>query len=360
MVDVETGKVIYKRVLQGATPGEPAVVDSNSDGLLDKVYVATTAGLVYKVDLSTPMELRSYTVTKTQALPNLAADTVVQRVIDPLWDPFPIFDTIDRPIYYAPTALFISKLNTVALAFGTGDRENLWDSTATQEGRFYLIVDDGFTAAQAASGVLPRDESMYQAILPNALKTSQDYVLSPSAGKARGWFLRLGAGERVITPAFGLVGFLTFSSYEPQVTVSGGSGGPVCGRTGLSRVYVVFSSNANGVLKGPTAGSTQRFSEVPVFLAPPTIDSGPTQNRPRSEGGPGGGSGGATDPDGDGREDTLSLDQREIMEELKKYFPPDTRFGNYWYDVSAMGSDTRYVGIAAIPIGILQKNWKEN
>jgi hypothetical protein len=348
MVDVETGKLIYKRALSGATPAEPAVVDSNSDGILDKIYIGTTAGNLYKVDLSVPVDLKSFTVIKDRALPALAADTVVQRVTDPLWDPFPIFNTSGRPIYYAPTALYLAKLGTVALAFGSGDREDLWDLSG-QEGRFYLIVDENFTTSQV------RDESLYQQIRPSDLMNGTDFVMNPNPGKSRGWFLRLDANERVITPAFGLVGFLTFSSYEPQITVSGGASGPTCGRTGLSRVYLLFANNANGVLK--VAGLATRYQEVPVFLAPPTIDSGPTQN---GTGGTAGGNGTGGTGVGAGGTGSLTTDQQAILAELKKYFSTGTRFGNYWYDVSAMGSDTRYVGIAAIPIGIVQQNWKEN
>jgi hypothetical protein len=339
IVDVETGKAIYKRPLAGAAPADPAVVDANSDGVLDTIYVGTTAGFVYKVDLGTPGDLGTDVVTRDQALPPLAADRTVARVTDPRWDPFPIFDTVGRPIYHAITALFVSRLNTVALAFGTGDREDLWELSA-QEGRFYLIVDEAFRASQVGTGELPKSESSYAPILAGALPTGKDFVLTPDPGKNRGWFLRLDRDERVIAPAFGIAGVLIFSSYEPQVTVSGGAGGPVCGRTGTSRVYIVFAKNANGILED-AGGDPIRFEERSVFLAPPTIDFGPTQNQADEQ-----------------RVETLTAAQRAIMEELKQYCPEGSRFGNYWYEVSAMGSDTSYQGIAAIPICVLQRNWK--
>src|SRR5262249_54330634 len=68
MVDIETGKVIYKRNLgiwsSGASgsnspgnlaaviPGELGVVDYNADGYLDRVFIADTQGRVFRVDLT--------------------------------------------------------------------------------------------------------------------------------------------------------------------------------------------------------------------------------------------------------------------------------------------------------------------
>ena len=53
MVDIETGKAIYKRQLDWARmPSEPAAVDTDSDGYLDRIYTGTTAGRIYRIDLT--------------------------------------------------------------------------------------------------------------------------------------------------------------------------------------------------------------------------------------------------------------------------------------------------------------------
>lgn len=349
IVDVETGKALYKRQLLGAAPSDPAVIDRDNDGVLDTIYIGTTAGRLYKVDMKTPARLVDVTLARTLAVPDLAADPTVQRVIDPAWNPFPIFSTGGKPIYFPPSVLFVSRLESHALAFGAGDRENLWD-LSNQEGRFYLVLDEDFKASQVGAGQLPKTEADYAQVTPSSAPGSTDFVLTPDAGKNRGWFLRLEPNERVITPAFALAGLVVFSSYEPNVTATGPGNGngnngdpPVCGRTGVSRVYTIFANNANAVLRDPGSGLRPRFQEVPVFVAPPNVDSGATKNEPNPQ----------------NSAETLTPAQQEILEELKKFFPRGTRFGNFWYTVSAMGSDTRYVGIAAIPIGILESNWKK-
>ena len=57
MVDVETGELIYKRQLDGAAPSAPAAIDSNFDGISDRIFIGTTAGTMYKVDLTEPVAL---------------------------------------------------------------------------------------------------------------------------------------------------------------------------------------------------------------------------------------------------------------------------------------------------------------
>ena len=58
MVDVETGEPLYKRALEGAAPASPAVIDVNEDGYADVIYIGTTAGYMYKVNISVPQEAR--------------------------------------------------------------------------------------------------------------------------------------------------------------------------------------------------------------------------------------------------------------------------------------------------------------
>jgi Tfp pilus tip-associated adhesin PilY1 len=357
MVDLETGQAIYKRQLVGAAPADPAALDVNLDGILDTLYIGTTAGLLYKVDLSQPAEIKTVTLKKNLAIPALVVDQPVQRITDPAWDPFPIFDTLGKPIYFAPTAFYVAKLSRFALGFGTGDREDLW-SFDNKEGRFYLILDDNFKASQLASGQLPKDESSYQQIDaegPDATGAA-DFVLNPGPGKQRGWYLRLDPSEKVITQTFGLSGVLIFSSYQPQITTqpsgngngNNGNGGnksdpPVCARGGTSRIFVVYANNANSLMT--VDGSASRFRQVPEFVTNPYVEQGATKN-------PG------TSPQPNSEQ--LDANQRAILAALKKFFPPCAKFANYWISVSGIRSDTGYERYATIPVGVCESNWKEH
>jgi Tfp pilus tip-associated adhesin PilY1 len=344
MVDVETGQTLYKHKLVGAVPSDPAVVDTDLDGFLDTIYIGTTAGLLYKMDIHSAAAIQQVTIPKTSTIPNLAANTTVKRITDPAWDPFPIFDTLGKPIYSAPTVFFVAKLERYALAFGTGDRENLWDFTGL-EGRFYLIVDDNYTAAQTATGVLPRTENSYQQILAGSADAAAgaDFVLKPATGLQRGWYLRLDANERVITQAFGLAGIVTFSSYQPQVTVSGGTADPTCAHSGDSHIFVIYAGSANSVMT--VDGTNIRWRSVPEFVTNPFVEQGATKNPTNAATGI--------------NSEQLDQTQQNVLAALRSFFPKGTRFANYWVSVSGIRSDTGYERYATIPIGIVQKNWKE-
>lgn len=347
MVDIETGQTIYKRSLVGAAPSDPAVLDTDLDGYLDTIYIGTTAGFLYKVDISSPGNLQQVVLPRQRALPPLAIDPPVMRITDVSWSPFPIFDTQSRPIYLPPTAFYVARLNRFAVAFGTGDREDLWNFNG-QEGRFFLIVDDNFKL-----GDLPRTETNYQEVRPDAADAgaSSDFVLTPEAGKERGWFLRLGEDERVITQAFGLSGIVIFSSYRPDPNDPGqgnGNGGgrneedAVCARGGESNIFVVYANNANSIMT--VDGVKSRFRVVPEFVTNPYVEQGSTKNPA---------SGGANS-------EQLDLTQQEILKALRKFFPKGTKFANYWISVSGIRSDTGYERYATIPVGIIERNWKEH
>jgi len=352
MVDVETGQTLYKRALLGAAPADAAVLDKDQDGYLDTIYIGTIAGYMYKVDLSSPAAIQSITIATNQAVPALASAATVNRIVDTAWDPFPIFNTGGRPIYITPTLFYVAQLSRFALAFGTGDRENLWNLD-NQIGRFYLIVDENFTAAQAASGALPKTEANYQALDVNSgdVSASSDFVVNPPAGKNKGWFLTLTTNERVITQTFGLAGVVIFSSFQPQDTVEDG----VCALGGSSHIFVVYANNGNSVMT--VGGTATRFRVVPKFVTNPYVEQGATNNAPGSgSGGSGGGSGSGSNSNSE----QLDATQQEILQQLKKFFPKGTKFGNYWISVSGLRSDTGYERYATVPVGIIERNWKEN
>ncbi|HTG32842.1 MAG TPA: PilC/PilY family type IV pilus protein [Thermoanaerobaculia bacterium] len=347
MVDVETGKTIYKRKVVGAAAADPAVLDTDLDGYLDTIYMGTTAGFVYKIDISSPGTLQNVSLVTTQAVPPLAAAATVQRITDTSWDPFAIFDTLGRPIYLAPSILYVSKLGRFALAFGTGDRENLWNLDG-QVGRYYLILDDNFT-----SGGLPKTEANYEAINVTAanVSSSTNFLLNPNLGKSKGWFLKLQADERVITSSFGLSGIIIFSGFQPQEI--GTDPAAVCARGGSSHIYVVYTNNGNGVVQ--TGSTSTRYRVVSTFVTSPYVEQGATKNPPTGTGG----SGGTGGTGGSGGSGGLDLTQQQIIDQVKQLMPSRCKFGNQWISINGSGSDTIQQRYGSVPICVIEQNFKE-
>ena len=150
MVDIETGKLIYKKRVIGSIPADITTVDSNGDTYIDRLYFGTTAGFLYKVQLeasaATPMRLIDQNFQTRSAGVNY--NFTAARLSGPVgdlkkYDPFQLFSTGGRPIYYEVAAIYVAQQNRVALAVGTGNRWNLWDFDGSA-GRFYALLDLDF------------------------------------------------------------------------------------------------------------------------------------------------------------------------------------------------------------------------
>ena len=321
MVDVETGQVIYKRQVDGSVPSEPAAVDTDFDGYLDTVYVGTTRGFMYKVDLRTPGRL--------EALPGIGT-----RVEATAWRPIKIFDTGGRPIYYPPAVIFVTARTRYALAFGTGDRKDLWAPTSAT-GRFYLFLDDALTPATTG---LPFDADDLTRIGVGDAPRGGDLLLGGQ--QPAGWYIDLAAGERIVTKAFALSGVTIFSSFQPQTIFGGAGSSTVCGSGGKSRIWVVKTTNADPIFE-----SRERFRVVDDFVTSPFTEPGSTKNR------------GAED---EGEDDSgLSEHLEKVMRELQKLFPRNCKFSNTTINIKAVRSDTGIEFIAPVPVCVVEKNWKE-
>ncbi len=326
MVDIETGRYIYKRPLDstGGTPSEPAAVDTNGDSVLDTIYIGTYAGGMYKVDISTPVSVGTAA----------NGDPLIQ---DTAWDPFKIIDTGGRPIFFAPTVIYVGDRGQYALAFGTGDREDLWaPSVASQEGRFFMVLDNNF-----ASGMTPLVETDVEVIdnAAPAASTPQDFLITPNTGKEYGYVITLDPGEKVVTKTFALSGITAFSSFVPSSTA--GSAG-VCQRTGFGRVYTLFTTSGEGLQQNSVTSAIERFRQTaePVFSNPFTETS-------------------ATNTSGQSSATDLTQDLIRIRDQLRALAPSNCRWTDKTENILAVKADSGVEFIAPVPICVITNNWKE-
>lgn len=354
MVDIETGKLLYKRGGTGASaPGQivgsvaadVTGVDFDVDGFVDTLYFGTTAGYVYKVILGDgPHEL----------------DETTGRLEDPvgdegLYDPFQIFSTGGRPIYLEINAVYVPKMRANALLFGTGIRWDLWNDSAIQ-GRFYNILDqgwidspgastprDGVAEAACASCPQPLTESVYVGVDPD------DYV-SPTANflygniavdKLPGWYFTLDPDEKLITEPFTLSGITFFTVFVPVETEVD----DVCALGGESKIFVVNTVTTAGYAIQAGATERTRYIIAPTFTTQPYVESSATKNEPSSS--------------STANADSWTTELREINADLRKLFPPGARFANYTLDIKTIRSDTGIVFVAPVPVAVEPHNWKE-
>jgi hypothetical protein len=335
MLDMATGKVVYKRQLNGSVPSEVAAVDTGQDGYLDTVYVGTTAGHLYKVDLSQPAPI----------------DAVSGRVSTSFWQPFEIFNAEGRQIFYPPAVFFDADRNQYGLAFGTGNRFDMWASDATT-GRFFVIIDTGFTAANTPT---PYKAANLQQLTPDGtLNPNSNFLLSPPGGLQPGYYFELGGGERVISEAFALSGVLIFPSYVPKPITSVVNSNTVCADTGDTHVFLLNINNGDALSTqtptlgtGVPTGSSNRYFVLPKDLG---LNTNSSESTPVSitKGNP-------NPPP----EPPMPPGFPDIMKKIMALMPSNCRFTNKRVTVSITDTFNTTHPAAAIPVCIIEKNWKE-
>jgi hypothetical protein len=271
MVDIENGEVIYKYPVDGAVPSDPAVIDMDGDGLLDVVYVGTTNGYLYKIDLRKATvagvpnqypKIEPYNITKTRTLnPPLAwpATVAVNRIIDPKWAPFKILATgttdispDGSPIFYPPAMFHIPDLNLYGGLLLVGDREDLWASAVKNyKSRVMVFVDDGvYTSANDIILASRLTEVDYKV----AGDPTADYLHiteTTSPIRMRGWYMNVPdlTGNtkhwRATSEPFLVAGVAIFSLFDPYSVSAPQNGEVLCQRQGNTFGFSLFVKNGN-------------------------------------------------------------------------------------------------------------------
>ncbi|MEM6792459.1 MAG: hypothetical protein AAF725_00625 [Acidobacteriota bacterium] len=375
IVDIETGQTLLSRQVDGAVPSDPAAIDIDNDGVIDRVYFGTTSGTMYKLQL-TPESGTVPSIESMQLQPNQIIgwtpanpnDTVtVERVTSPLWEPFPIF-TNPAPIFYPPTLFKIPTLEQYGLAFGNGYRENLWQTTGFQ-GAFFVFVDEDFVAsdpslpfddtelvhfdwtstdATDAAGVpIPGVEQDGNLLLPN----------SATSAFRPGWVLDFEEDFKTTNPAFAFGGILVFSVFDPTTVAfeNAGDGSDdcdaVCARDGVTYSFVVSLQNASSFADLGNCGG--RCEVIEEFTTAIHTDRSVSKNPPSGQDT---GAGSLGDNSGTTVDEELANALREAILEQS---PRSCQFNeNYEIVVSALRSTTGLNVYAKIPMLVCPGDWR--
>ena len=262
IVNAEDGSLVWKAV-HGATEGydtsrkayvHPAMVDSmpasvsaidtNGNGLMDRVYVGDTGGVIWRIDLAgffdhdndsnTPEiivndERAAWTVTRLLSVGrHVAGNTTIAD--DRRF--FNFVDVVQSRDDFGPYD---------GLLVGSGDRED--PNGKDVDNFFYLIKDRAITSGNPSPTLLEHDD--LADLTDNCL---QDDSCATPPNLANGWRLALETdGEKNLAAALTAGGAVFFSTFSP--TPPAGS----CTLTeGLGKLYVVSLQDATAVLNFDT------------------------------------------------------------------------------------------------------------
>jgi len=269
VIDATTGAVLWQ---VGAAPSgasiadvtvagmthsiaaETMVLDRDFDGYADRVYAADTAGNIWRLDID-DADPANWTVNKIAALGGSGANA--------------------RKFLFAPDVVYgDSDTGTQpydAILIGSGDREHPFDTTVAN--RFYMLKDTNMGKTVDGSWTTITEASLFNTT-DNKIQDGtplEQAAARDALNAARGWYIALASGEKVVGGAVTLNGTVFFGTNQPS-SVSGGA----CNNLGTARLYSLSFTegkattelcSANG---GDTLGACDRSQTIPGGGFPPS------------------------------------------------------------------------------------------
>jgi type IV pilus assembly protein PilY1 len=203
-------------------PSSVAVVDTDSNGYADRLYVGDAGGNMWRFDIG---------------------DTITAN-----WTGRHIFSAnpgsggatdVGRKIFYRPSV--VPESGYTMLLFGSGDREHPLNTGLVD--RIYAVKDRGQTS--------PKHESDMVDVTTDTLQVSTDSALIASTLAALdsqdGWYIKLdvNSGEKVLAPALTFFSAY-FTTYSPNIVASPDPCAP--GNLGTGRIYVLNYKTGEAVV----------------------------------------------------------------------------------------------------------------
>ena len=294
-VGIEGGQVLYKHSLDAPVTAAPAAVDTTGDGLADRIYVGTTAGALYRVDVSSSVDLEG------------------GRVPLRAWRPRRLFDAGGLPIHHPPAVIPAPASGGRALALGAGgDVDPGARAEGGVAGRFFLFVD------REAGGVLSADD--LSRIDPENPGRGADRLAPGLASGEQGWSLALAAGEFPASAPLVAGGLLSFFTLKPT--------GPARGEV---RRYALRPGSGDAAGRGPRSELVARGAAwpSPALGTPIRIE---------------------IDHPGSLTAPLLEPEETAILEGLREQMPERCRFDGSRVRLSGPGPDRSMFRLAVLPV----------
>jgi|GEM_PF-407367 len=221
--------------MQYAMPADIRVIDSNGNGISDRLYAVDLGAQIWRVDIAEGSNLTaatSYTVNRLADFGTNAAG-----VADA---------TTQRRFFYAPSVARYVRNNVLSysISIGSGYRAHPLDTQVTDQ--VYALFDSNVaTGAPTTTVSTVTLADMFDAT--SDLLSSADNVIAEAAtnqlaGKP-GWYITLETGEKVLSRVRVFRNRLLFNSFRPI------GDGSTCGAVETAnRFYALNAGNAIGLL----------------------------------------------------------------------------------------------------------------
>ena len=207
ILDAKTGTLLWSLQddiaadkIQDSIPGGVKILDTNDNGMLDRMYFADTGGNVWRVDL-------------TEAMGALEAESKLTKLASLAGS------GDDARKFYVEPEVASMKYNgklIYTVTLGSGFRAHPLDKTI--DDKLFMLIDDSpfQTPGEEYSTISTSDLAEINITEENGIASVSTTGSFNGDGK-RGWIVSLpGAGEKVITKAGVRNGVVIFTTFVPQ------------------------------------------------------------------------------------------------------------------------------------------------
>jgi Tfp pilus tip-associated adhesin PilY1 len=243
IVNAETGALLKSFVhtasngIDYAIPSGITIVDRNSDGYLDRLYVGDTGGKLWRVDMADP----DPTNWSIHLIASISGSGNANK----------------RKFLGSPSVVFGTSYDSILL--GSGDREHPFDTTVVN--RFYMFKDPntGFTG-----GNLNLTEADLYDATANLIQdgtSAQATAAQDALNNADGWYITLDTGEKVVGSAVTILGTTFFGTNTPTPP----DPATCSSNLGEARFYAVnFENGASTIEQDSTVGLSKGDRSVTI------------------------------------------------------------------------------------------------
>jgi type IV pilus assembly protein PilY1 len=273
MLDAKTGEIIAEKrfdplesddtqYMKYAMPSTPAVIDLDSDGFADVVYMGDLGGQMFKWYIKPVGEDRVNDGSGLRTQPNWPFRRIFTA-------PMQTLATVDyhKNIFTPPAVSFSGT--KLWLAFGTGRRDRVADEGVagdlTENDRFYVIQDQNPHETAATP----------PATLDEAMLTDIGSTQGAIALTTPGYFWIAADGEKFVTSTTIFAGTVIAATFTPDVM------GNPCSSRGSGLLYAFHLTTAEGYFKDASGDPIRSLDIGSGMPTDPKTSAGPdgTANR---------------------------------------------------------------------------------
>ncbi|MCG9720109.1 PilC/PilY family type IV pilus protein [Shewanella sp. Isolate7] len=235
IVDAESGTLIKKISAVGmdSIPNKVAILDSNNDGVTDRIYASDVSANIWRIDLPTSAQ-SSWSVFKFASLEGGSQrmffnEPVVAQTT---------FTNISEVTVEGETIETSQRIPYDAVTIGSGNRAHPLDKL-TQDTFFVLqdrtVVTTNFNEVAAPDTIEISDLYDVTSTPPSPDNKAENILF----GTKNGWFYHFsGVGEKSLAGSLIFDGKVYFTSFIPPSTSVENLEQGICGVSGKGRLYV--------------------------------------------------------------------------------------------------------------------------